>query len=44
MYENDHDYEMFTTDELLAEIGLDAYAIRVIRDEAKGEAEEFRRE
>ena len=25
-------------------LGLDAYTIRVIRDEAKGEAEEFRRE
>ncbi|MCY4382233.1 MAG: hypothetical protein OXE44_03695 [Nitrospinae bacterium] len=44
MYENDCDIEMFTSDELLAELGLDAYTIRVIRDEAKGEAEEFRRE
>ncbi len=44
MYENDFDYEMFTSDELLAEIGLDAHTIRKLRDEAKGEAEEFRRE
>ena len=28
MYENDFDIEMFTSDELLAEIGLDAYTIR----------------
>ena len=41
MYENDHDIEMFTSDELLAEIGLDAYTIRKIRDEADGEVEEF---
>ena len=41
MYENDCDVEMFTNDELLAEIGLDAYAIRVIRAEAKEETEEF---
>ena len=41
MYENDFDYEMFTSDELLAELGLDAYTIRKLRDEAQGEAEEF---
>ncbi len=41
MYENDYDFEMFTPDELLAEIGLGAYAIRVIRTEAKEEIEEF---
>ena len=44
MYENDCDVEMFTCDELLAEIGLDAYTIRKLRDEADGEGEEFRRE
>ena len=43
MYENDCEVEMFTCDELLAELGLDAYTIRKIRDEAGGE-EEFRRE
>ena len=41
MYENDCEIEMFTCDELLAEIGLDAYAIRVIRTEAKAELEEL---
>ena len=41
MYENDCEVEMFTCDELLAELGLDAYTIRKIRDEAQGEAEEF---
>ena len=41
MYENDHEHETFTNEELLAEIGLDAYAIHVIRTEAQGEAEEF---
>ena len=41
MYENDFDYEMFTSDELLAEIGLGAYTIRVIRTEAKEESEEL---
>ena len=41
MHENDCGVEMFTSDELLAEIGLDAYAIRVIRTEAKEEVEEF---
>ena len=44
MYENDYDVDVPTPDELLAELGLGAYAIRVIRDEAQGEAEEFRRE
>ena len=44
MFENDYDVDVPTADELLAEIGLDAYTIRVIRDETKGEAEEFRRE
>ena len=43
MYENDFDADVPTTDELLAELGLDAYTIRKIRDEAGGE-EEFRRE
>ena len=43
MYENDCEVEMFTPDELLAELGLDAYTIRKIRDETGGE-EEFRRE
>ena len=37
MYENDVDVP--TTDELLAELGLDAYTIRKIRDEAWGEEE-----
>ncbi len=41
MYENDYDVDVPTPDELLAELGLGAYAIRVIRTEAKGEAEEF---
>ena len=41
MYENDCEIDVPTADELLAEIGLDAYTIRVIRDEAKGEREEF---
>ncbi len=39
MYENDYDIEMFTSDELLAEIGLDAYTIRKLRNEADGEVE-----
>ena len=39
MYENDYDIEMFTADELLAELGLDAYTIRKLRDEADGEVE-----
>ena len=39
MYENDCEVEMFTCDELLAEIGLDAYTIRKLRDEADGEEE-----
>ena len=41
MYENDYDVEMFTSDELLAEIGLDAYTIRKIYVEADGEVGEF---
>ena len=41
MYENDYDIEMFTHDELLAEIGLDTYTIRKICAEADGEVEEF---
>ena len=42
MYENDFDIEMFPpADELLAEIGLDAYTIRKLRDEADGEVGEF---
>ena len=40
MYENDYDVDVPTADELLAELGLDAYTIRKLRDEAK-EAEEF---
>ena len=39
MYKNDFDIDVPTADELLAEIGLDAYTIRVIRDETKGEEE-----
>ena len=39
MYENDFDVDVPTTDELLAELGLDAYTIRKIRDEAGGEEE-----
>ena len=41
MYENDFDIEMFTPDELLAELGLDAYTICVIRTEAKEELEDL---
>ena len=41
MYENDYDADAPTPDELLAELGLDAYTIRKIRAEAQGEAEEF---
>ena len=41
MYENAYDVDVPTADELLAELGLDAYTIRKIRDEAQGEAEEF---
>ena len=48
MYENDCEVEMFTCDELLAELGLDAYTIRKLRAEAlhpeTGGEEEFRRE
>ena len=39
MYENDYDVDVPTADELLAEIGLDAYTIRKLRDEADGEEE-----
>ena len=39
MYEND--YDVPTVDELLAELGLDSYTIRKIRDEADGEVREF---
>ena len=41
MYENDYDVDVPTADELLAELGLDAYTIRKLRDEANGESEEF---
>ena len=41
MYENDFDVDVPTADELLAELGLDVYTIRKLRDEAQGEAEEF---
>ena len=41
MYENDYDVDVPNADELLAELGLDVYTIRVIRAEAHGEAEEF---
>ncbi len=41
MYENDYDVDIPTADELLAELGLDAYTIRKLRDEAQGETEEF---
>ena len=34
MYENDYDIDNLTGDELLAEIGLDAYTIRKLRGEA----------
>ena len=37
MYENDYDIDNLTHDELLAEIGLDSYTIRRLRDEADGE-------
>ena len=39
MYENDYDVDVPTADELLAELGLDAYTIRKLRDEADGEVE-----
>ncbi len=39
MYENDYDVDVPTADELLAELGLDAYTIRKLRDEAEGEVE-----
>ena len=45
MYENDYEVETFTCDELLAELGLDAYTIRKLRSEAlpteAGRGEEF---
>ena len=41
MYENDFDVDVPTPDELLAELGLDAYTIRKIRAETDYEAEEF---
>ena len=41
MYENDYDIDVPTADELLAELGLDAYTIRRIRAEADCEAKEF---
>ena len=41
MYENDYDVDAPTPDELLAELGLGAYAIRVIRTEAKEESEDL---
>ena len=37
MYENDYDIDNLTHDELLAEIGLDSYTIRRLRDEADDE-------
>ena len=43
MYENDYDVDVPTADELLAELGLDAYTIRVIRTEAKEESEDLTR-
>ena len=39
MYENDFDVDVSTTDELLSELGLDAYTIRKLRAEADGEEE-----
>ena len=39
MYENDFDIDVPTADELLAELGLDAYTIRKIHAEADGEVE-----
>ena len=41
MYENDFEVDVPTPDELLAELGLDAYTIRRIRAEAQGEAEDL---
>ena len=45
MYENDFDPDNLTGDELLAELGLDAYTIRRLRAEAlpteAGRGEEF---
>ena len=39
MYENDCDIDELSGEELLAEIGLDAYTIRKLRDEADSEVE-----
>ena len=39
MYENDYDVDVPTPDELLAELGLDAYTIRQLRAEADGEVD-----
>ncbi len=39
MYENDCDIDELSGEELLAEIGLDAYTIRKLRAEADGEVE-----
>ena len=41
MYENDYDVDVPTADELLAELGLGAYTIRIIRNEAKEELEDL---
>ena len=41
MYENDYEVDDLSADELLAEIGLDAYTIRKLCAEAQGEAEKF---
>ena len=41
MYENDYDVDVPTPDELLAELGLDAYTIRKLRAEARSEAEDL---
>ena len=45
MYENDFDPDNLSSDELLAEIGLDRYTIRKLRSEAlpteAGGGEEF---
>ena len=39
MYENDFDVDVPTADELLAELGIDAYTIRKLRAETDGEVE-----
>ena len=41
MYENDCDIDELSGEELLSEIGLDAYTIRKLRTEADGEVEFF---